>query len=199
MILKHYRKIYEQHYGPIPKDDTGRTYEIHHKDGNRKNNDIENLQCVSIQEHYDIHYSQGDWAACQAISKRMNISPEENSKICSDSMKKLWQNQEFRDNLILKLKNKWTPEYTEKRLKDGSTGFKNINYYKRAQKRKENGDYGKHRIGYVFSDISKSKMSEKAKNREKIVCPICFKEGAKPQMIQWHFNKCKGNTNVVNY
>lgn len=78
----HYRKIYEQHYGPIPKDSDGRTYEIHHKDGNRKNNDTTNLQCVSIQEHYDIHYSQGDWAACQNILLRMNVSPEEMSKKC---------------------------------------------------------------------------------------------------------------------
>lgn len=84
----HYRKIYEQHYGPIPKDSNGRTYEIHHKDNNRKNNDIDNLQCVSIQEHYDIHYSHGDWLACQAISKRMNISPEEKSNICKKLTKK---------------------------------------------------------------------------------------------------------------
>jgi len=27
---KFYRKIYEQHYGPIPVDSDGRTYEIHH-------------------------------------------------------------------------------------------------------------------------------------------------------------------------
>jgi hypothetical protein len=33
-----YRKIYEQNYGHIPKDSAGRTYEIHHIDGNHKNN-----------------------------------------------------------------------------------------------------------------------------------------------------------------
>lgn len=53
-----YRKIYEQHYGPIPKDSDGRTYEIHHIDGDHSNNDPSNLKCVSIQEHYDIHHSQ---------------------------------------------------------------------------------------------------------------------------------------------
>ena len=31
-----YRKIYEAHYGPIPKDSDGKTYEIHHLDGIRK-------------------------------------------------------------------------------------------------------------------------------------------------------------------
>ena len=39
-----YRKIYEQHYGPIPKDTDGRSYEIHHIDGNHNNNDINNLR-----------------------------------------------------------------------------------------------------------------------------------------------------------
>lgn len=76
-----YRKIYENHYGPIPKDETGRSYEIHHIDGNHSNNDPENLKAVTIQEHYDIHYSQQDWVACLIMSDRMKISPEEKSSL----------------------------------------------------------------------------------------------------------------------
>lgn len=72
-----YRKIYENHYGPIPKDDRGRSYEIHHVDGNRKNNEITNLKCLSIQEHYDIHYSQKDWGACTRIAAKMHLSSVE--------------------------------------------------------------------------------------------------------------------------
>ncbi len=71
-----YRKIYENHVGPIPKDEEGRTYEIHHIDGDKTNNTISNLQCVSIKEHYDIHYQQGDWAACYKIGQRLRLSPE---------------------------------------------------------------------------------------------------------------------------
>lgn len=56
-----YRKIYEQTFGPIPVDSSGRTYEIHHIDGNHLNNDIENLKAMTIQEHYDIHNAQGDF------------------------------------------------------------------------------------------------------------------------------------------
>ena len=70
-----YRKIYKRHYGPIPKDNQGRTYDIHHKDGNRSNNSIDNLVALSIQEHYDIHYSQGEYGACYAISVRMRSTP----------------------------------------------------------------------------------------------------------------------------
>jgi HNH endonuclease len=45
-----YRKIYEDYYGKIPKG-----YHIHHIDGNPLNNDINNLECVSSEEHSTIH------------------------------------------------------------------------------------------------------------------------------------------------
>jgi hypothetical protein len=76
-----YRKIWESHYGKIPKDEDGRPYEIHHKDGNRNNNHIDNLICIPIKEHYDIHYQQGDYGACVMIAKRMNLSPNYLSEI----------------------------------------------------------------------------------------------------------------------
>ena len=75
----YYRKIYEQHFGPIPKEENGRTYEIHHIDGNHSNNSPYNLRAVPIQEHYDIHYSRGDWSACLLMASRMKISNEEKS------------------------------------------------------------------------------------------------------------------------
>ena len=71
--MKIYRKIWEDRHGPIPIDEEGRTYEIHHIDGNHKNNDINNLACMPIKEHYDTHYAQGDWGACLMIAKRMNL------------------------------------------------------------------------------------------------------------------------------
>lgn len=83
-----YRKIFTETNGAIPSDSDGRTYEIHHIDGNHLNNDPSNLKCVSIQEHYDIHYAQGDWGACQAIMRRMKKTPEEISAECSELVKK---------------------------------------------------------------------------------------------------------------
>ena len=76
-----YRKIYEQHNGPIPKEENGRAYEIHHIDGNHSNNDPVNLKCVTIQEHYDIHYSQGDYGACLLMGNRMKLLPKQISDI----------------------------------------------------------------------------------------------------------------------
>ena len=73
-----YRKIYENHFGAIPKEENGRSYEIHHIDGNHDNNDPFNLTAVTLQEHYHIHYTQGDWAACVLIAtQRLSVSPHE--------------------------------------------------------------------------------------------------------------------------
>lgn len=84
-----YRKIYTQNFGSIPKDGTGRTYDIHHQDGNHSNNSPENLRAVTIQEHFDIHYSRGDWLACQKMAIRMKTSPEEISRLGSLAQRKL--------------------------------------------------------------------------------------------------------------
>lgn len=94
-----YRKIYEQHYGPIPVDSDGRTYEIHHVDGNTENNDPTNLVALSIQDHYNIHYAQGDLSACLFIAgNRLNKSPEELSDLSRSAQKKLVE--EGRHNFI---------------------------------------------------------------------------------------------------
>lgn len=97
-----YRKIWIQANGPIPKDEEGRSYEIHHKDGNRKNNNIENLVCISIQEHYNIHYRQGDYAAAFRIAQRMGIDSETKSDLMSKSNSKRLQegNHPFIDTQI---------------------------------------------------------------------------------------------------
>jgi hypothetical protein len=84
-----YRKIYETHFGIIPKDSLGRSYDIHHIDGNHNNNDPLNLVALTIQEHYDIHYAQGDYGACSRIFSRMNKTPEEISREASRLQKLL--------------------------------------------------------------------------------------------------------------
>lgn len=76
-----YRKIWEQTYGPIP---TG--YEIHHIDGNRKNNNISNLICVTTEQHYEIHYRQGDYLACALMSDRIGLTPEQKKEIHRKAM-----------------------------------------------------------------------------------------------------------------
>lgn len=86
-----YRKIWEEAYGPIPKDKEGRSYEIHHIDGNRENNSLKNLICLSVQEHYKLHFKQGDEAACHAIRLRMkgyNLTGWHHSEETKQKMRK---------------------------------------------------------------------------------------------------------------
>jgi hypothetical protein len=71
-----YRKLWENNHGPIPKDELGRSYEIHHIDGNRKNNNLSNLMCVSIEDHYRIHLDQKDYEAACMIAERLHFSKE---------------------------------------------------------------------------------------------------------------------------
>jgi hypothetical protein len=68
--MQNYRAIWKKHFGEIPKDENGQTYEIHHIDRNRNNNSIENLRCVSKDEHIKIHFEAGEFAAAYAILKR---------------------------------------------------------------------------------------------------------------------------------
>ena len=76
-MKKSHRKIYEEHHNmKIPK-----FMDIHHIDGNHSNNDISNLKMVTIREHYDIHFSQGDYGAAYMVSLRLQLSEEERSKI----------------------------------------------------------------------------------------------------------------------
>lgn len=78
-MKKSHRKIYEEHYNmKIPK-----FMDIHHIDGDHSNNDISNLKMVTIREHYDIHFSQGDYGAAYMVSLRLQLSEEERSKIAS--------------------------------------------------------------------------------------------------------------------
>ncbi len=53
-----YRKVWIKHHGEIPFDSEGRSYDIHHIDGDRKNNDISNLICLSVEDHLKIHLEQ---------------------------------------------------------------------------------------------------------------------------------------------
>ena len=89
---KIYRKIYEQYYGPIPKDEEGRTFEIHHKDGDSTNNNPENLVALSIKDHYEVHYNQGDWGAAFMIAKKMKMSPETTSNLIKLAARELVEN-----------------------------------------------------------------------------------------------------------
>ena len=76
-----YRNIYRKHHGSIPMDENGRSFEIHHINGDHKDNRIENLVALSIEDHYKVHLEQGDAAACILIAKRIGVKPPDFSGV----------------------------------------------------------------------------------------------------------------------
>lgn len=201
-----YRKLWEQHYGPIPKDSDGRTYEIHHIDGNRSNNDITNLQCVSLQEHYDIHYLQGEYGACLRIAIKLGKSKEEISETATkNNLKRVKEgtnpfcDSEFNRKKALKMvaenRHPWQgPDYNiklqNKRVAEGSHHFLGGKHHK---ERVLNGTH--HLLG-GFHQNNQLKAG-KHPSQIKFVCPNCNKEGfGKAMMYKWHFDNCKEKQNV---
>jgi hypothetical protein len=82
--MVNYRRIWEKAKGPIPIDENGVSYDIHHIDGNRRNNCIDNLQCVSLKEHFEIHKElwethgrRRDMAAMKFLMARMGKDASE--------------------------------------------------------------------------------------------------------------------------
>lgn len=68
--------VWEKHYGEIPKG-----YQIHHIDGNKKNNYIENLMLVTPIEHKRIHSGckiiNGQWYKPCSVCGEYKLCTEE--------------------------------------------------------------------------------------------------------------------------
>jgi hypothetical protein len=116
MRNREYIKIYKQHHGEIPRDSQGRSYDIHHIDGDCTNNDISNLVALSIEEHYNLHREQGDWGAVFALAKRLDVSQQEKSEIARNS------------NLA---RAKAGTHWSQIASKDGTHHFQNSEYQKK--------------------------------------------------------------------
>lgn len=169
--MVNYRKLYESVFGKIPKDDLGRSYEIHHIDGNRNNNSIENLICVSIEEHYAIHLSQGDYNSANLIAERMR-SP------------------------ILHIKGYKKPHTEQTKAKLRKPKKSTENYKKpKSEAHKESIRFA--RLGTTRNEVTKLKLSlckigkTSKQNLIQAMCPFCKKEGQKIAMKRWHFKNCK--------
>lgn len=81
-----YRKIYEQHNGPIPKG-----FHVHHKDMNHANNHPTNLEALSPDEHAKKHGFLNNFIMSQSTAseraRKANKKPENRSRM-SESMRK---------------------------------------------------------------------------------------------------------------
>lgn len=212
-----YRKIYESAFGPVPKDTTGRKYEIHHLDGNSHNNELSNLGAVSIQEHYDIHYQQNDWGACLAIARRMKRSPELISELARrHALKRV---EEGTNPLVggdvVRASNKRRiengthnflgPSNNMKKVDEGTHHFLGGEIQRLSnQRRLKNGTHhllggkqqrelvaaGKH--PFQDKELHKRMISSGTHHSCKThTCPQCGKVGKSSVMRRWHFDNCR--------
>lgn len=123
-MTKH-RQIWKNYYGKIPKDAQGRPYDIHHINGNKKDNRIENLQCLSMQDHYELHLLQGDFAHAYRHARRLGIEIENPIDLLSHTNRKRLEagthpflNQDAR----IKAKRE---AFIKERVEKGVQGFQN--------------------------------------------------------------------------
>jgi hypothetical protein len=180
-----YRKLYETHYGSIPRDTEGRSYDIHHVDGNDKNNEITNLIAVSIQEHYDIHYSQGDWAACLSIANRIKLSPEEKSELArKNAASQLargihpWQNsQRQREKALLQVAQGRHPWQGSEKTREANL------------KRVEAGTHN-----WLGGDATRKQLAAGTHTSQILkTCEHCGKTLSSAMYSRWHGPRCKDN------
>lgn len=87
-----HRIVWEKYYGKIPKG-----YVIHHIDGNKLNNKIENLQLMLLSEHAKMH------AIKNKLGKNRvgNIPPNKTSKDVIQKIKELRKKQVFLKDIVL--------------------------------------------------------------------------------------------------
>ena len=195
-----YRKIYEHHYGPIPTDELGRSYHIHHKDGNKKNNHPANLEALSIVEHYNIHVKQEDWGACLRLAPLINISADTISKLASKANNSRLDTGThiFQDDLFKSKLPDWSRDSALRRVANGTNPFLNKERAKEwAAQRVASGVYSSQEFKSKCSNNNLRRIAEgtnpfapgKNPSQQITQCPHCLVEGR--NMMRWHFDNCK--------
>lgn len=216
-----YRKIYEQHHGPIPVDEFGKSYDIHHIDGDRTNNNPSNLKAVSLQEHIEIHLAQGDWGAAQAIYMRMVSTPEQRSAVARElALARVadgthpWVGPEYNLSKVQNgthqfLGGEIQRRVTAERLAAGTHNFQLMTKEERRNKQLKRIEQGVHKfvgesnpVYKQLADGTHNFLGDRHPMKRKSAqgdhhwskqreCPHCGKIGSGSGMNTWHFDKCR--------
>jgi hypothetical protein len=182
-----YRQIYKKLHGEIPVDDLGRSYDIHHMDGDHTNNSPENLKAIPIEEHYKIHYDNSDWRACVLIGLRMKLTAEEISVLNSKAAYKRVDNGTH----------PWTTsshanavrERVSKAVSDGTYHMLGGEIQKKFQL--ERSGRKEHQWNGPSSNIAMLESGTHPSQKE-FTCPHCNKTGKGiANGNRWHFDNCK--------
>lgn len=177
----YYKKIYKAHYGVILVEANGRTYEIHHIDGDHSNNNPTNLTAITLQEHYDIHYAQGDFGACYLMAvQRMDKTPEEISELASKAQRQKIENGTH---------NFLGSQLQQQRISDKTHNFLgDTNPVHIKIKNKTHHFFG----GKLQQASTNKAISEGRHNSQiKISCVCCRQTCSLPMFSRWHRDICK--------
>jgi hypothetical protein len=216
-----YRKIYENHYGEIPKDETGRSYEIHHIDGNHSNNDPTNLTCITIQEHFDIHKEQKDYGACFLIGQRMKLSPMEISALSINANNQRiqngthnWLNSDLQKRNAMNRVTAGTHHFLggehqrkqqRTRIQNGTHNFLQEGFQKAVQSKLVEdgihhflgGEQQRQRVKdgthHLLGGEHQRKQLENGTHptQKMKICDHCDKSVSSPMFSRWHGDKCR--------
>ena len=189
------RRIYEKYYGKIPKEENGRSYHIHHVDGNSENNDPSNLVAVSLKEHYEIHLKQKDFGAAHILSKLLKTSHEEMSKLSTLQNLKRVENgtHPFLGGKIAK-------ETQLRRVEEGVHQWCDSEWQRfYVKKRVENGTHNF--LGGEIQRKSQEKLLKEGKHTSQIkkTCDYCKKIVDISNFGRWHGNNCKFNKEKISH
>jgi len=195
-----YRKIYENHFGAIPRDEEGRSYDIHHADGNKNNNALENLQCVPLQEHYDIHYRQGDWGACLLLADRLQLDHLVKSELSrKNALHRVKEGtHHFLDSELQKRINRDRIENGTHHFLGETNPMKraaakgNHHQMKRADGSSPASDRVKNGSHHFLGGHHQRKQVERGKHPSQLnkICEYCGKTVNSMMYGRWHGDKC---------
>ena len=139
---------------------------------------------VTIDEHYAIHYSQGDYGACLIMSKRMGISPEEKSRLASKhSQARLARG----DHPFLR--KGFQSNTARKMVESGTHPFLGGSIQRESnRRRRENGTH--HLLGNTLArDLLEQGRSP---TQKEWICPHCNATGkGLSNYSRWHGDKCR--------
>ena len=173
-----YRDIYIAHHGEIPKG-----MQIHHIDGDANNNDINNLICLSAEEHYNIHKDEFiKWASIGGKigglkSKELKLGwhnpknkkpkgykqPDGFSERQSKRLKEEYKNG---DRISWMKSGKYTNEEISNLIKSGDPG--------KSSRGKPSVNRGK-KFNLKNRELTNQHKREAALKRHKYCCELCKK------------------------
>jgi hypothetical protein len=94
MPIHAHRWVWINNYGAIPEG-----MDIHHKDGNKDNNEIKNLEMLSRSEHLKRHWAEGRFDLDKRKKQLDKVRPiewlksEDGRKVISEIGKQVWKNR----------------------------------------------------------------------------------------------------------